>query len=98
MDGRQIASDMPVLHINGLSNNDTVSGEVRLDVDCVSTNPEVKVDKIVLTIDKVSIEFSGNDVVSFRTKDYGSGSKTVLLEVYMQDGTYDKTDLRLRFE
>ncbi|MCI8642773.1 MAG: hypothetical protein HFG79_04765 [Lachnospiraceae bacterium] len=98
VDGRQIASDMTVLHINGLSNNDTVSGEVRLDVDCVSTNPEVKVDKIVLTIDKVSIEFSGNDVVSFRTKDYGSGSKTVLLEVYMQDGTYDKTDLRLRFE
>ena len=98
VDGKQIACDTTTLHINGLSNNDTVSGTVKLDIDCVSTNPEAEADKIVLTIGGVSTEFAGGSKVSFQTKDYGSGSKTVLLEVYMQDGTYDKTDIRLRFE
>ncbi len=98
VDGKQIACDTTTLYINGLSHNDTVSGTVKLDIDCVSTNPEAEVDRIVLTIGGVSTEFAGGSKVSFQTKDYGSGSKTVLLEVYMQDGTYDKTDIRLRFE
>ena len=71
---------------------------MKLAIDCVSTNPEAEVDRIVLTIGGVSTEFAGGREVSFQTKEYGSGSKTVLLEVYMQDGTYDKTDIRLRFE
>lgn len=98
VDGKQIACDTTALHIGGLSNNDTVSGTVKLAIDCVSTNPEAEVDRIVLTIGGVSTEFAGGREVSFQTKEYGSGSKTVLLEVYMQDGTYDKTDIRLRFE
>lgn len=96
--GEQIASDTAVIHIRKLSNNDTVSGVVKLDLECVSTDPQVEADRIVLTIDGVSKEFAGKEPVSFRTKEYGSGSKTLMLEVYMQDGTYDKTDIRLRFE
>lgn len=71
---------------------------MKLDLECVSTDPQVEADRIVLTIDGVSKEFAGKEPVSFRTKEYGSGSRTLMLEVYMQDGTYDKTDIRLRFE
>lgn len=98
VDGNWIAVDTAAIHINGLSHNDAVSGTVKLDLDCVSTNPEGAVDRIVLTIDGKVTEFKGNEKVSFQTKDYGSGSKTVMIELYMQDGTCDKTSIRLRFE
>ncbi len=98
VDGNWIAADAASIHIGNLANNDTVSGTVKLDLECVSTNPEGEVDRILLTIDGVVTEFAGADKVSFQTKDYGSGSKTVLIELYMQDGTCDKTDIRLRFE
>ena len=98
VDGNWIASDAASVHIGNLANNDTVSGTVKLDLECVSTNQEGEVDRILLTIDGVVTEFTGADKVSFQTKDYGSGSKTVLIELYMKDGTCDKTDIRLRFE
>ena len=98
VDGNWIAADAASVHIGNHANNDTVSGTVKLDLECVSTNPEGEVDRILLTIDGVVTEFTGADKVSFQTKDYGSGSKTVLIELYMQDGTCDKTDIRLRFE
>ncbi len=96
--GVWIASDTVTVEIDGLENNDKVSGRVKLEILVTATDPETTVSEVVLEIDgKETLYGPGEDVI-FQTGEYGTGSKNVNVTVRMSDGKSDAAGIRLNFE
>jgi len=92
-----IASDTLSVSINNLQNNEQVSGKFKLDLNIVNTNPETKLEQIIVEIDGAKLYYSDVNNVEINTKDFTEGSKTVNVSVITTDHKTDRTSIRLNF-
>lgn len=95
VDGKVIAADAVSAVITNYNNNDTVSGKFKLDLECVSTLEEDTVKEIKVTVNDEETIYSNTDELNFSVKELGSGSKTFYVEIIMESGLQDKTEIRL---
>ncbi len=95
VDGKVIAADSVSAVITNYNNNDTVSSKFKLNLECVSTQENDAIKEIKVTVNDEEKIYSSTNELNFSVKELGSGSKTFYVEVTMESGLQDKTDIRL---
>lgn len=94
-DGKVIAADAVSAVITNYNNNDTVSGNFKLNLECISTQENDAVKEIKVIINEEEKVYRSADELKFSVKEIGSGSKTFHIEVLMESGLKDETEIRL---
>ncbi|GAA0316985.1 hypothetical protein GCM10008967_04470 [Bacillus carboniphilus] len=92
-----ISRDLASLNINGLNNNDTVSGKFEIKAS-LAANYEAEIETVTVEIDEEIFEFTGEEKIEFNTKDFSTGTKKIWVTVTTKDGQEDQNSIRLRFE
>ncbi|MDD4111733.1 MAG: hypothetical protein PHC56_01725 [Herbinix sp.] len=96
--GKIVAADAVSVKVNNYSNNDTVSGEFQLTLTCISSIPEDSAKEIIVSINDEIKVFNDINNITFSTEELGTGSTTFKIEVTMNSGLTDKTDIRLSLQ
>lgn len=96
VDNKFISRDLANLNILGLQNNDSVSGDFIVEIG-LAANYEARIESVTVAIDKVEFHFESGEKMKFNTKDFTKGTKKIMVTVKTEDGSIDKTSIRLKF-
>lgn len=98
VDGKIVAADAVSVKVNNYSNNDRVSGEFQMPLTCISSIPDDYVKEIIVRVNDEIKVFNNINNITFSTEELGTGSTTFKIEVTMNSGLIDRTDIRLSLQ
>lgn len=93
-----IGSDYMTVSITNLDNLSKVTKKFTIQAECISTVKDDTVKEVKVTINDEERIVKSLDDLKFSVDDLGVGSKNFIIEVTMNSGLTDKTEIRLILE
>lgn len=98
VNGEVIGSDYMTVSITNLENLSKVTKKFTIKAECLSTIKDDEVKEVKVTINNEERTVKSLDDLTFSVDDLGTGSKNFVIEVIMNSGLTDKTEIRLILE